>query len=108
MAARCCRWPRICATFFFVSNSTLRLRPETLASPVPRSYASALPQLQVTLREQGMVAPVTTTLSSGDVAIIGYNMGMSDASGNPDTQDKLYFVALAPILSGTTIFFTDK
>ena len=49
---------------------------------------------------------VATNLASGQAAIIGYNTGQSLSS--PSSEDKLSFVLLAPIGSGTTIYFTDR
>jgi large repetitive protein len=47
-----------------------------------------------------------TRLSAGDIAIIGYNTGQNLST--PNTEDKLYFVLLKPIASGTTIHITDR
>ena len=49
-----------------------------------------------------------TSLRAGDLAVIGYNSGEHDATGHPDTLDKLYFVLLKPIVSGTQIFISDR
>jgi Ca2+-binding RTX toxin-like protein len=52
---------------------------------------------------------VASTLSVGDVAIIGFNTGQDNESpAQAATQDKLYFVLLKPIGSGTTIYITDR
>jgi hypothetical protein len=45
-----------------------------------------------------------TTLRRGQVAIVGYN---AEDTNNPD-KDTISFVLLAPIGSGTQIFFTDR
>src|SRR6478609_10602230 len=45
-----------------------------------------------------------TILTAGDIAIIGYN---TEDNGNPQ-KDSISFVLLAPIGSGTQIFFTDR
>ncbi len=47
---------------------------------------------------------VPTTLSTAQIAIVGYN---AEDTSNPD-KDTISFLLLAPIGSGTTIFFTDK
>lgn len=49
-----------------------------------------------------------TVLSVGGIAIIGYNTGQSDGSGQPATADSLSFVLLQQIDAGTQIFFTDR
>ena len=49
-----------------------------------------------------------TTLSGGGAAIVGYNTGQSDGSGNPATLDSIQIVLLEPIDAGTTIYITDR
>ena len=51
---------------------------------------------------------VASTLSAGNVAVIGFNTAQSDGSGQPATTNAIQFVLLAPIGSGTQIFFTDR
>jgi hypothetical protein len=45
---------------------------------------------------------------TGSIAIVAYNTGQSDGSGNPATTDGLRFVALDAIAAGTVIYFTDR
>src|SRR5689334_9862780 len=42
------------------------------------------------------------------IAIIAYNTGQSDGSGNPPTVDALRFVALENLAAGTVIYFSDR
>jgi Ca2+-binding RTX toxin-like protein len=49
-----------------------------------------------------------TSLTAGDVAVVGLNTGQTDGSGQPATVDTIYFVLLHAIGSGTQIFFTDR
>jgi hypothetical protein len=49
---------------------------------------------------------VASTLRAGSVAIIGYNTGQTAEA--PATLDKLHFVLMEPIGSGTQIFITDR
>lgn len=46
--------------------------------------------------------------TANTIAIVGYNTGQSDASGNPATTDSLTFVALTALTEGTVIYFTDR
>jgi hypothetical protein len=48
-----------------------------------------------------------TTLTPGDIAIIGIYTG-GNSGGNTATSDGFAFVTLAPIDSGTDIYFTDN
>ena len=47
---------------------------------------------------------MATTLSRGQVAIVGVN---TEDSGNPQ-RDSISFILLSPITTGTVIFFTDR
>ena len=51
---------------------------------------------------------MATTLRVGDIAIIAYNTGQTDGTGNPPTVDALRFVALEPLDAGTVIYFSDR
>ena len=51
---------------------------------------------------------VATVLKAGEFAIIGYNGGSTDGTGRPATTDKIHFVLLTAIGSGTTIYITDR
>ncbi len=50
----------------------------------------------------------STTSGAGAIAIIAYNTGQSDGSGNPPTVDAMRFVALENLAAGTVIYFTDR
>ena len=47
-------------------------------------------------------------LTEGEIAIIAYNTGQSDATGNPPTVEALRFVALTALTAGQVIYFTDR
>ncbi|WGM40215.1 hypothetical protein [Caulobacter sp. NIBR1757] len=49
-----------------------------------------------------------STLTTGDVAVVGFNTAQTDGSGDPATTNVIQFVLLAPIGSGTVIYFTDR
>ncbi len=46
--------------------------------------------------------------NTGAVAIIGYNTGQTDGSGNPATTDRLSIVTLEPLVAGQIIYITDR
>jgi Ca2+-binding RTX toxin-like protein len=47
-----------------------------------------------------------TTLRSGEVAAVGYNVGGTDSQGT--TVDSIQIVLLKPVLAGTVIYITDR
>lgn len=51
---------------------------------------------------------VATNLAPGDVALVGYSSGMSDGTGRPPIEDRIHFVLLKAIGSGTVIYLTDR
>ncbi|PSJ65698.1 beta strand repeat-containing protein [Kumtagia ephedrae] len=47
-------------------------------------------------------------MPAGDIAVIAYNTGQSDGTGNPPTADALRFVAMTDLAAGTVIHFSDR